>query len=150
MTEITHAGMDALTEIACMLIHSTRGCKSKDEVVQELYKFYQNAKKNLESTQDPKNKAKMIKLCQKFFVEDIQKSEERYEKALKNSAENQAFVENFLLIAAYTEKKLSWREILYTHTHGVLPLERRKQRFPVEELKKELGKGLKQNEGRSM
>ncbi len=143
-TEKTHAGMDYLTETACELIYATRDYESKEEVIKELYEFYQDAKQTEEEVaynlNDPDNREKLIKLYQSFYEEDREAAEKRYEKTKKTHTIDKLYLEDFLLVAAYAEKKLTWEEIKYTHEHHFLPEEKRKQPFPLEEMKQELAK----------
>ena len=143
-TEKTHAGMDYLTETACELIYATRDCETKEEVVKELYWFYKDAKQTEEEVvynlNDPDHKEKMIKMFQKFYEEDREASEKRYERTKKTHTVDKLYLEDYLLVAVYAEKKLTWEEIKYTHEHHFLPEEKRKQPFPLEEMKQELVK----------
>ena len=107
---IRHAGMDYLTEVACELICSTKGCKNKKEVVSELYYYYMDAKA----------------------------SEKEMVDLIKNYKEDQAYIEEYLLAAVYAEKILSWEDIQYCHDHLVLPKSVREKPFPIDELKQEL------------
>ena len=143
-TEKTHAGMDYLTETACELIYETRDCETKEEVVKDLYGFYQDAKQTEDMIAyqftDPSHREKMIKWFQSFYEEDREASEKRYEKTKKNHTVDKSYLEDYLLVAVYAEKKLTWEEIKYTHEHHFLPEEKRKQPFPLEEMKQELAK----------
>ena len=71
--EKAHAGMDYLTEMTGELLENTKECTSKEEVVKELYWFYEDAKQTraelMYNLNDPAHKEEMIKLI-KFFAEN--------------------------------------------------------------------------------
>lgn len=141
-TEKTHAGMDYLTERACDLIYATKDCETKEEVVKELYWFYKDAKQTEDMIAyqftNPSHREKMIKLFQSFYEEDREASEKRYENSKNSYKVDQMYLEDYLLVAVFAEKKLTWEDIKYTHEHKFLPEEKRKQPFPLEEMKQEL------------
>ena len=144
-TNITHAGMDFLTEFTGDLVSRTKNCKNKVEVVKELLSNYKLAeeteKRNAKYFADPKNKEEIIKRAQEFFGEDRQSCEARYKKVKedyrKKDTDTMAYVENCLFVAIFTDLKLSWEDIQYTHKFGILPLSIRKVGFPLEEIKQE-------------
>ena len=143
-TEKTHAGMDYLTEMVCELIYETRDCETKEEVIKELYWNYKDAKQTEDMIAyqftSPSHREKMIKLFQSFYEEDREASEKRYEETKRTNTVDKLYLEDYLLVAVYAEKKLTWEDIKYTHEHKFLPAEKRKQPFPLEEMKQELVK----------
>ena len=143
-TQKTPTDMDYLTLKACNLIFATCNCESKEEVVKELYWFYEDVKQTADEViynlNDPVHREKTIELLQKFYEEDREASEKRYERIKIMNSYDKYDIEDYLLVAVYAEKKLTWEDIKYTHKHCFLPAEKRKQPFPLEEMKQELVK----------